>query len=76
MSTFNFSEFLMQKGFTFTNYGSHNLYELSRNEHNYCVNLQGEVMTTNESKTKDLKVDIPIPKNKTEAERWFKKFLG
>ncbi|AEB71668.1 hypothetical protein [Riemerella phage RAP44] len=33
-------------------------------------------MTTNESKTKDLKVDIPIPKNKSEAERWFKKFIG
>ncbi|AFD55156.1 hypothetical protein RA0C_0141 [Riemerella anatipestifer ATCC 11845 = DSM 15868] len=66
----------MQKGFTFTNYGSHNLYELSRDGHDYCVNLQGEVMTTNESKTKDLKVDIPIPKNKAEAERWFKKILG
>ncbi|MEJ8587367.1 hypothetical protein JZ954_05320 [Riemerella anatipestifer] len=66
----------MQKGFTFTNYGRHNLYELSRDGHDYCVNLQGEVMTTNESKTKDLKVDIPIPKNKAEAERWFKKFIG
>ncbi|MDR7846587.1 hypothetical protein RIU21_07380 [Riemerella anatipestifer] len=76
MSAFNFSEFLMQKGFTFTNYGSHSLYELSRDGHDYCVNLQGEVMTTNESKTKDLKVDIPIPKNKAEAERWFKKFIG
>ena len=26
--TFNFSEFLMNKGFSFTNYGTHNLHEI------------------------------------------------
>lgn len=76
MSTFNFSEFLMERGFSFTNYGTHNLYEFSKDQKDYCVNLQGKVMTTNESKTEDLKVDIPVPKTKAEAEKWLKKFLG
>lgn len=74
--TFNFSEFLMDKGFSFTNYGTHNLYEIKIEKDYFCVNLQGETMTTKNSEPESLKVDIPTPKTEKEAEKWLKDFLN
>lgn len=75
MTTFDFSKFMMAKGFTFTNYGTHNLHEIEKDNVHYSVNLQGEKMTTNNSKDNDLKVDIPAPKDEKSAEKWLKDFL-
>lgn len=76
MEIFDFSKFLINKGFTFTNYGIHNLHEMEKNGVNYCLNLQGEVMTCNDSKMENLQKDIPVPKNETEAEQWLGYFLN
>nr|DAO92508.1 MAG TPA: hypothetical protein [Caudoviricetes sp.] len=74
--TFNFSEFLIDKGFVFTNYGTHNLYEIKIEKGYFCVNLQGEAMTTKNNDPKSLKVDVPTPKTEKEAEKWLKDFLN
>jgi hypothetical protein len=74
--TFNFSEFLMDKGFAFTNYGTHNLYEKETGKDYFCVNLQGETMTTKNSEPESLKVDVPTPTNENEAEEWLEEFLS
>ncbi|QNS42721.1 hypothetical protein H0S70_07245 [Chryseobacterium manosquense] len=66
----------MEKGFSFTNYGSHNLYEIAHDGHNYAVNLQGKVMTTNESRTSELLVDIAVPNDEKSAEKWLSEFYG
>lgn len=73
---FNFSEFLMEKGFAYTNYGTHNLYEIEKDEHNYAVNIQGGKMNTNESRTPSLLNDVVLPKDLKSAEKWLGEFLG
>ena len=74
--TFNFSEFLMDKGFAFTNYGTHNLYEIKIEKDYFCINLKSEAMTTKNNDPKSLKVDVPTPKTEKEAEKWLKDFLN
>ena len=74
--TFNFSEFLMNKGFSFTNYGTHNLHEIKTEKGYFCVNLQGETMTIKNSEPESLKVDVPTPTNENEAEEWLEEFLS
>ncbi len=73
---FNFDQFLMEKGFSFTNYGTHNLYEIEKDGHNYAVNLQGKAMTTNQSRTSELLVDIAVPNDEKSAEKWLSEFYG
>lgn len=73
---FNFDKFLMEKGFSFTNYGSHNLYEIAHDGHNYAVNLQGKVMTTNQSRTSEMLPDIAVPNDLKSAEKWHGEFFG
>lgn len=74
--TFNFDQFLMERGFSFTNYGSHNLYEIAHEGHHYAVNLQGKVMTTNQSRTAELLPDIAVPNDLKSAEKWHGEFFG
>ena len=76
MNAFDFHEFLLEKGFAFTNYGTHNLYEKETVEGYFCVNLQGETMTTKNSEPESLKVDVSTPKSEKEAEKWLKEFLN
>lgn len=53
MSKFIFSDYLKQKGFSHSDYGIHQLYEKEENKNGvmryYCINLQGELMTTNKN---------------------------
>lgn len=72
---FNFDQFLMEKGFSFTNYGTHNLYEIEKDGHNYAVNWQGKKMTTNQSRTSELLVDIAVPNDLKAAEKWYNEFF-
>ena len=74
--TFNFDIFLMEKGFAFTNYGSHNLYEIEKEEQHFAINLQGRKMTTNDTLKGTLLVDIDAPKDLKSAEKWLNAFLG
>lgn len=73
---FNFDQFLMEKGFRFTNYGDHNLYEIAKDGHNYAVNLQGKVMTTNQSRTSEMLPDVAVPTDLKAAEKWHSEFFG
>lgn len=73
---FNFDQFLMERGFSFTNYGSHNLYEIAHEGHHYAVNLQGKKMTTNQSRTGDMLPDIAVPNDLKSAEKWHGEFFG
>lgn len=77
---FQFKDFLIKNGFTYSDYRIHQLYEIEKVENGknfyYCVNLQGKLMTTNENKTEKLKVDIPIPETEEDANKWLLGFLG
>ncbi|MDO4764282.1 MAG: hypothetical protein Q4A00_07890 [Flavobacteriaceae bacterium] len=90
MNNFHFDTFLKSKGFICTDYKKklpsdianhpiHELYEIEVEEAEkifyYCVNVQEDRMTTNESKTNNLIIDIPIPKNQKEAEKWLTDFV-
>lgn len=79
MENFNFSNFLIENNFEHTDYNIHQLYEFEKIENGrtfyYCVNLQGNIMTTNENKTEKLKIDIPVPKTEEEAQEWLNDFL-
>lgn len=74
--TFNFDQFLMEKGFAFTNYGSHNLYEIEKDEQHFAINLQGQKMTTNDTFKGTLLVDVAVPKDFKSAEKWLNEFFG
>mgnify|MGYP001287982449 CR=1 FL=1 len=76
MNDFNFGIYLLEKGFAYSNYGEHQLYELTKEEVDYCINLQGDKMTANDSKTNDLKIDVPTPKNSKEADKFLKQFFS
>lgn len=72
---FNFGDYLLEQGFAYTNYGDHQLYEKSVDGVDYAVNIQEGVFTHNKSGEGDnLKVDVKLPKTKTEAEKWLKDF--
>lgn len=73
---FNLDTFLMEKGFAFTNYGTHNLYEIEKEEQHFAINLQGRKMTTNDTLKGTLLVDIDAPKDFKGAEKWLNEFLG
>lgn len=79
MENFDFGAFLEENGFKYTDYNIHQLYEFEKTENGrtfyYCVNLQGDVMTTNENKTEQLKIDIPTPKTEDKAQEWLNDFL-
>lgn len=76
MENFNFSEYLKEKGFAFTNYGDHNLFEYEENDINYAVNIQGDKFVDYSSKgLTEVSMDTKVFKNLKDADKWLKTFI-
>ena len=76
MENFNFSEYLKEKGFAFTNYGDHNLFEHEENDINYAVNIQGDKFSSYSSiEGTEVKNDNKVLTTLKDADKWLKTFI-
>jgi phage antirepressor YoqD-like protein len=61
---FIFSEFLLEKGFAYTNYGDRQVYELQKDKDLFSVNLESKTSTVNGKA-------FTLPIDEKTASKWF-----